>query len=376
MTNLILTPVYKAYDMVKKCCDAIDQYTVNSYLHVLIDDDSDLTEPFPVGVSEKRRILFIKRDYNHIIHKNGAGQAMQLGYDWANQVYVNEKPNDLPYNHVFLVESDVIVREEWDKKMLDIASTLPSDWLTLDVQSVNFQGKLVHPMTNTPVVEFIGDTLEVTSYPDFQTTLFNNKIFEAGIQFSGINSPIDVTFGGVTTDLLGGRHFRTKLVSAYHCISKSTRYLTVQDSPYRSPMVIIEIMKDVIKDKVVCDLGCGAGDLMIGMEKYAKEVIGMEKDGLTIHEVGKRGLNITEGDVLKDPIPKADVYYFWIEKSLIPLVLPRIKKGVLILGADPAIAEDVTIDSLNLKGEWREINYNEGNGLRQKGIFKLFIMKI
>lgn len=373
---LILTPVFKAYDIVRKMVDAIDANTVNPYLHILIDDDSSLTEPFPIEVSDNRRILLLKRDTKNTIHRNGAGQAMQLGYDWANQIYLNEQMNKLPYEHTFLIEADVIVKPDWDRQMLDIVSTLPFDWLTLDVQSVDFEGKPVHPVTNTPIKEKIGEGLEVTAYPDFQVTLFNNKIFESGIQFSSFKSPFDVNFGGVTTDLLGGKHYRTKKVSAYHYVSKSSRYLDVWDSPYRSPHAVIEIIKDVIKDKIVCDLGCGAGDLMIAMEKYAKKVMGIEKNGLTIHEVNKRGLDITEGDVFTDKIPEADVYFFWIEKSLYAPILKRIKKGIVIFGADPAIAEDIEIARLELKGKWREINYNEGEGLRQKGIFKVFITEI
>ena len=51
---------------------------------------------------------------------------------------------------------------------------------------------------------------------------------------------------------------------------------TVLKSPDRSPLVIAEAIKDIIEDKVVCDLGCAYGDLMIEMQKYAKEVIGVE----------------------------------------------------------------------------------------------------
>ena len=48
---LIITPVYRSYNIVKECCEAIDKHTVNSYLHILIDDDSGIDEPFPIKPS-------------------------------------------------------------------------------------------------------------------------------------------------------------------------------------------------------------------------------------------------------------------------------------------------------------------------------------
>jgi len=231
MSNLIITPVYRAYDCVKKMCEAIDKYSVYPYLHILIDDDSGTNEPFPVEASEKRRILLMKRDYKEIKHKSGAGQAMQLGIDWANQPMFNgEKNNLVPYENTFLIESDVVVQEEWDKKMLDIVPTLPSDWLTLDVQSINLKGKLTYPTTNLGnKVKDEREDLEITIFPDFQCTLFNKKIFDSGISFASLVDPADSYFGRVTSELLGGKHYRTKLVSVYHYISQSIKHLEKLD---------------------------------------------------------------------------------------------------------------------------------------------------
>ena len=140
MTNLILTPVYRSYEIVKECCDAIDKYSIYPFLHILVDDDSGINEPFPAEPTPNRRIILLKRDYIGIIHKNGGAQAMQLALDYAKQLYFNEKPNPV-YDNVFLIEADVIVREEWDKKMLEVKETLPEDWLSLDQQSIDKEGK-------------------------------------------------------------------------------------------------------------------------------------------------------------------------------------------------------------------------------------------
>lgn len=223
--NLILTPVYRAYDKVLEMCEAIDKFTVNPYLHILIDDDSNNGEPFPIGPSANRRILLIRRDYTGIIHKNGLGQALQLGYDFAHQEFINEKSNVLPYDCIFVIESDVIVESDWDHKMAEIAQTLPSDWLTLDQQSVDEEGKLTYPTTVSVRLGFEREDLEVMQYPDYQCCLFNPKIFEAGIKFSDAPTHFDITMGRQTEEKLKGRHFRTTLVKSKHYFFQSRQYL-------------------------------------------------------------------------------------------------------------------------------------------------------
>jgi len=219
---LILTPVFRAYDKVKEMCEAIDKYTVNPYLHILTDDDSNTGEVFPVEPSANRRIILLKRDYSGVIHKNGLGQAIQIGYDYAYQKFFNEKSNPV-YDNVFLIESDVIVKENWDKKMLEVKETLPEDWLTLDQQSVDKEGKLTYPTTVSPRLGWEREDLEIMKYPDFQCCLFNKKIFETGIKFSDFPSHFDISFGNATEGM--GRHFRTTLVSSLHYFFQSRQYL-------------------------------------------------------------------------------------------------------------------------------------------------------
>ena len=213
---LIITPVFRAYDCVKRMCDAIDQFTVNPYLHVLVDDDSGITEPFPVSSSQKRRVIMLKREYEYPNgRKNGLGQVVQLGYDYAHYKFENEIENK-GFDHIFMIESDVVVKEEWDKKQIEVSETLPEDWATLDVQSVNEQGNITYPTTHSNRLGYERDDLELMEYPDFQCTLFNNEIFKSGIKFSDFPSHFDILFGRKVTEITKRRHFRTKLVSALH----------------------------------------------------------------------------------------------------------------------------------------------------------------
>lgn len=226
MINLIITPVYKAYDKVQEMCEAIDKYTVNPYLHILTDDDSGTGETFPVEPSKNRRIILLKRDYSGVIHKNGLGQAIQIGYDFAHQAFMNEQPNQLPYDHIFMIESDVVVKEDWDKKMIEVKETLPNDWLTLDSQAVDVEGKLTYPTTVSPRLGWEREDLEIMQYPDFQTCLFNPKIFEVGIKFSDFSSHFDVMFGRKTLEAFpNGKHYRTTKVEALHYAFQSRQFL-------------------------------------------------------------------------------------------------------------------------------------------------------
>jgi hypothetical protein len=227
MNNLIITPVYKAYDKVKELCEAIDTLTTNSYVHILVDDDSNLEEPFPVQASAKRRILLMKRDYTGLVHKNGGGQAIQLGYEWAHHQFIGEHPNQIPYDNIFLIESDVIPLDQgWDQKMIDLIFTLPADWLTLDLQSVDENGILTYPTTVSIRLGYERPDLEIMQYPDFQVTLFNQKIFSAGIKFSDFSSHFDIGFGKKTSEVVGGRHFRTTTLKARHYFYQSRQYLS------------------------------------------------------------------------------------------------------------------------------------------------------
>lgn len=215
--NLIVTPVYKSFDIVERMCDAIDRYSVMPYVHVLVDDDSGAFVPIKQPTSPNaRRVLQIRRDVPNVIHKNGLGQALQLGKDFATQAFCNEVPN-AKIDNVFVIESDVIVQEEgWDRKQIELIPTLPDDWGTLDLQSIDEEGKVTYPCTVSPRHdEFTTEKLEWIHYPDFQVTLFNNKTFNEGIRFDTYPSHFDVMFGR-NMEALGMKAYRTKELKALH----------------------------------------------------------------------------------------------------------------------------------------------------------------
>jgi 16S rRNA A1518/A1519 N6-dimethyltransferase RsmA/KsgA/DIM1 with predicted DNA glycosylase/AP lyase activity len=81
--------------------------------------------------------------------------------------------------------------------------------------------------------------------------------------------------------------------------------------PERTPLDIIDTISKYIKDKTICDIGCGAGDLLYQIKKLglSDKIIGIERNE-------KRGLNgrdfIIIGDFTKLNIPKCDAYLIWL----------------------------------------------------------------
>lgn len=104
---------------------------------------------------------------------------------------------------------------------------------------------------------------------------------------------------------------------------------------------IAEAVRNIIKGKTLLDIGCGDGEQVKAFSKYAFV----------------SGVDIKEGfNALIDEIPEADVYYIWIN----PLkenkeIADRIKKGTIILGANPDNNE-----VNRLEGQLIEVQYDKG----------------
>lgn len=85
----------------------------------------------------------------------------------------------------------------------------------------------------------------------------------------------------------------------------------VRPYPYRSPLIVAEVVKDLIQDKTVCDVGCGEGDVLMAMKPYAKSVVGFERKPERYQQAIDRGLDVVVGDWDEVPLPDVQVYYSW-----------------------------------------------------------------
>ena len=95
----------------------------------------------------------------------------------------------------------------------------------------------------------------------------------------------------------------------------------IQKWPERIPLDVIKCISHHLKDKSICDIGCGAGDLLYEIRKLglSDKITGIEfkyKFIQMIEEMGGTDRDyIIRNDFTKIPIPKAEVYLIWIDES-------------------------------------------------------------
>jgi 2-polyprenyl-3-methyl-5-hydroxy-6-metoxy-1,4-benzoquinol methylase len=107
----------------------------------------------------------------------------------------------------------------------------------------------------------------------------------------------------------------------------------LQEYPYRSPLHLVDCVIDLIKDKTVCDIGCGAGDLLEYIKSYAKSVFGFERYDQFVKLAHTNGRSyIVEKDVsLFEKVPDADVYFIWTGDDLMNKIVEKIKPNSIII---------------------------------------------
>lgn len=102
----------------------------------------------------------------------------------------------------------------------------------------------------------------------------------------------------------------------------------------QTPPEVADLIEDIIKDKVVCDIGCGGGSFMSVLSKYAKEVHGIEEDLELANFAASRGFKVQQENAFSFPLPKADVYYCWNKCAMGIYLKAKFEKtkGIFIFG--------------------------------------------
>jgi len=210
--NLIITPYYKARKELIEMVNAIDKFSHYPFLHVIVGDNSK-----PPPVNRKNRIV-LNNTYEEVgKHRNQAGKALQIAYEVGK--------SKVSFDYLFLVENDVIVRKDWDKKMIDDIPDLPKNWATLDVVSVDKSGNITYPTTvNVPTNIKMGRFLQL-EYTDFQSTLFNPKVLKLNWRFDEVDSHFDILISRKITELSGRIHLRDPNIEVLHYPYSSRKYL-------------------------------------------------------------------------------------------------------------------------------------------------------
>lgn len=159
----------------------------------------------------------------------------------------------------------------------------------------------------------------------------------------------------------------------------------MRETPYRSPIVVSEALQDILKDKIVCEMGCAEGDNLMFMSRYAKRVFGLERDEKRYPIAQKRGFEVIVGDYFEDEIPDAEVYYFWPNDTKDnPLLIERILEekpgftGYILVGGDPGMRgeEQMVRKIADEYGKLREVPYNEGEKHCQSGVFLVAVVDV
>ena len=124
-------------------------------------------------------------------------------------------------------------------------------------------------------------------------------------------------------------HIKYRLVDIDAAQAREDAAGMIEGYPWRGPAAAVHAMAPYIFGKVVCDLGCGGGDLAWLMGRWAAKVIGIEVDRkryvravrtertrgrpLPLRDI--KNVTIEKQDYFKDGVPDADVYYFWPNDS-------------------------------------------------------------
>lgn len=123
-----------------------------------------------------------------------------------------------------------------------------------------------------------------------------------------------------------------------------------------TPDGVVDLIKDIILDKIVCDVGCGDGKFMSELSKYAKEVVGIEEQPELAKLASDKGFNIYVRNTFFEPLPQADVYYLWTKDAMGVYLKAQHEgtTGVFIFGETHRRSTLKFIESLN--PEIRSIN--------------------
>lgn len=221
----IISPVYKAWPMVKKMCETIDQNTTNDFYHILVADSCDWPEEFSTQVSSFKR-QFLKFDDGEPPEKHRAciTKATQMAFDFI-------LTQEIPFDYLFYIETDVMVPKDWDYDLINLSKELPEDWKTLDVYPVNEQNQMEYPAHQNVArgrIVYKRHDFQIIQYADWNAVLFNPKVVEElrenKWRFDDVPSHHDILLSRNMRERLGYERenwepptfFRTEEVRAIH----------------------------------------------------------------------------------------------------------------------------------------------------------------
>lgn len=133
----------------------------------------------------------------------------------------------------------------------------------------------------------------------------------------------------------------------------------------QTPPEVANLISDIIRDKVVCDVGCGGGSFMQALATHAARVFGVEEDEQAAQVAHSKGFDVFNMNTFHQKLPPADVYYLWTKDAQGVFLKARFEevKGTFVFGHSerPSMTNFFT----DMKMEKREVDG-----------FKIFIINI
>lgn len=123
-----------------------------------------------------------------------------------------------------------------------------------------------------------------------------------------------------------------------------------------TPPEVATLISDVIKDKVVCDVGCGEGTFMEALRANgAVDLIGIEEEEDWAYKAADKGFRIMLGSSWFQPLPEADVYYLWSRDAMGVYLKAKHEgtKGTFVFGH--TVRKSLTDFINSLEGERRDL---------------------
>lgn len=124
----------------------------------------------------------------------------------------------------------------------------------------------------------------------------------------------------------------------------------------QTPREVADLIGDIIKDKIVCDIGCGEGNFMLSMARYARKVKGIEEEKYLVDSAVAKGFEIFPMNFWFQELPSAEVYYSWTKDSMGVYLKAKHEgtKGIFIFGHSERPSTKKFLEEL--VAEKREIN--------------------
>lgn len=116
--------------------------------------------------------------------------------------------------------------------------------------------------------------------------------------------------------------------------------------PWRSPIEIPGLLKKYLSGKTFCEIGCGEGDLLKKFAKYADKAYGIEHNPTYFPALDKVSAECDNVELIKgfislapnqkgtlrvEDLPKADVYYFWINPDADSFLVDKLPPSTMII---------------------------------------------